>query len=114
MSSHSTASDRQEWQPPRRLLPSWRSLRRLGCPLTSAGSGGTISGPLPGSLRFVTALTASVWQFGTWVLVGLLSVATLLNVASSSPWETPGWGQYRLSMLSRAPLTPAAGRTPTA
>ncbi len=37
----------------------------------------------------MTALTASVWHFGTWVLVGLLSVATLLNVASSSPWETP-------------------------
>ena len=61
----------------------------------------------------MTALTASVWQFGTWVLVGLHSVATLVNVASRARGKRPGWGQYRLSMLSRAPLTPAAGRTPT-
>ena len=63
----------------------------------------------------MTALTASVWQFGTWVLVGLLSVATLLNVASSSPWERPGWGQYPLSMLvpctTHARSRPSAGRT---
>jgi hypothetical protein len=94
----------------------------LGAPLGAAALGGTISGSLPEGLRFVTALTALVWLFGTlvvlarggftisplpgtvatwgtWVLVGLLGVATLLNVASSSPWERFGWGPFSLTML---------------
>jgi hypothetical protein len=94
----------------------------LGAPLGAAALGGTISGSLPGSLRIVTALTALVWLFGTlivlarggftisplprtvatwgtWVLVGLLGVATLLNFASSSPWERFGWGPFSLAMV---------------
>ena len=95
----------------------------LGAPLGAAALGGTISGPLPGSVRFVTAITALVWLFatlvvlarggfslyplpravttrGTWVLVGLLGVATLLNFASSSPWERYGWGPYSLTLMA--------------
>ena len=106
----------------------------LGAPLGAAALGGTISGPLPGNLRFVTALTALVWLFGalvvlarggfttsplprtvamwgTWVLVGLLGVATLLNVASSSPWERFGWAPYSLTMLILC-LTLARSRPP--
>ena len=106
----------------------------LGAPLGAAALGGTISGPLPGNLRFVTALTALVWLFGTlvvlarggfttspmprtvamwgtWVLVGLLGVATLLNVASSSPWERFGWAPYSLTMLIPC-LTLARSRPP--
>jgi hypothetical protein len=113
----------------------------LGAPLGAAALGGTISGPLPGSLRFVTALTALVWLFatlvvlarggitasplpqrvatwGTWVLVGLLGVATLLNFASSSPWERYGWGPYSLTLMALSILLarsrPSADRTPTA
>jgi hypothetical protein len=94
----------------------------VGAPLGAAALGGTISGPLPGSLRFVTAVTALVWllgslvvlarggftisplprtvtTWGTWVLVGLLGVATLLNFASSSPWERFGWGPFSLTLL---------------
>jgi hypothetical protein len=96
--------------------------------------GRTIPGPLPGNLRFVTALTALVWLFGalivlarggfttspmprtvamsgTWVLVGLLGGATLLNVASSSPWERFGWASYSLTMLILC-LTLARSRPP--
>jgi hypothetical protein len=94
----------------------------VGAPLGAAALGGTISGPLPGSLRFVAAVSALVWllgslvvlarggftisplprtvtTWGTWVLVGLLGVATLLNFASSSPWERFGWGPFSLTLL---------------
>ena len=87
----------------------------------------------------MTALTALVWLFGalivltrggfttstmprtvamwgTWVLVGLLGVATLLNVASSSPWERFGWAPYSLTMLilclTLARSRPLADRIP--
>jgi len=89
----------------------------------------------------VTALTALVWLFaalvvlarggftpsslprmvatwGAWVLVGLLGVATLLNFASSSPWERFGWGPFSLTMLALcitlARSQPPADRTPSA
>ena len=111
----------------------------LGAPLGAAALGGTISGPLPGNLRFVTALTALVWLFtalvvlarggfatspmpravarwGTWVLLGLLGIATLLNVASSSPWERFGWAPYSLTMfvlcLTLTRSRPLADRVP--
>jgi hypothetical protein len=94
----------------------------LGAPLGAAALGGTNSGQLPDRLRFVTALSALAWLFvtlivlarggfavsplprvvakwGTWVLVGLLGVATLLNIASSSPWERFGWGPFSLVMM---------------
>jgi hypothetical protein len=113
----------------------------FGAPLGAAALGGTISGQLPGSLRLVSALTALVWLFatpvvlarggvtlipmrrkvamwGTWVLVGLLGVATMANVASSSPWERFGWGPYSLLMLllciTLARGRPSADRTPSA
>ena len=96
---------------------------------------------MPGSFRLVTALTALVWLFatliilarggfttsplprtvatwGTWVLVGLLGVATLLNFASSSPWERFGWGPFSLTMfalcIALARSRPPAARTPSA
>jgi hypothetical protein len=89
----------------------------------------------------VSALTARVWLFatlavlsrggfttsplprtvairGTWVLVGLLGVATLLNFASSSPWERFGWGPFSLLMLvlciTLARSRPLAARTSSA
>jgi hypothetical protein len=41
----------------------------LGAPLGAAALGGTISGPLPVSLRFVTALTALFWLFATLIVL---------------------------------------------
>ena len=113
----------------------------VGAPLGAAALGGTISGPLPGSLRFVAAVSALVWllgslvvlarggftisplprtvtTWGTWVLVGLLGVATLLNFASSSPWERFGWGPFSLTLLvlciTLARSRPLADGTPYA
>ena len=123
------------------VVAAFQTALTVGAPLGAGAMGGTISGTLPGSLRFVTALTALVWLFaalvvlarggftasplsrtvatrGTWVLVGLLGVATLLNVASSSPWERFGWGPYSLTMLVLciilARSRPPAHRTPSA
>ena len=113
----------------------------LGAPLGAAALGGTITGQLPESLRLMTALTALFWllgtlvvlarggitiyplprtvaTWGTWVLVALLGIATLLNFASSSPWERFGWGHFSLTMLfltiALARSRPPADRTPSA
>ena len=34
------------------------------------------------------------------MLVGLLAVGTVVNLASSSPWERFGWGPFSLTMLT--------------
>jgi len=94
----------------------------LGAPLGAAALGGANAGQLPDDLRRVTAGSTVVWLFatlivlarggiafsplpravarwGTWVLVCFLGVGTLLNFASSSPWERYGWGPFSLTML---------------
>ena len=104
------------------VVVAFQAALTFGAPLGAAALGGTNPGQLPDSLRFVTALTAFVWLFitlivlarggvavsplprsvakwGTWALVGTLGVATLLNFASSSPWERFGWGPFSLVML---------------
>jgi hypothetical protein len=123
------------------LVAAFQVALTLGAPLGAAALGGSSSGPLPESLRYVTALTALVWLFGTlvvlarggytisplpravatrgtWVLVGTLGVATLLNFASSSPWERFGWGPFSLAMLvlciTLARSRPLADGTPYA
>jgi hypothetical protein len=91
----------------------------LGAPLGAAALGGVNAGELPGELRVVTAGSAIVWfaaslvvlargnvaiaplpravaWWGTWVLVCILGVGTLLNFASSSAWERFGWGPFTL------------------
>ena len=104
------------------VLVAFQAALTLGAPLGAAALGGTNPGQLPDRLRFVTALTALVWLFvtlivlarggfavspvprvvakwGTRVLVCALGAATLLNFASSSPWERFGWGPFSLVML---------------
>jgi hypothetical protein len=116
------------------VVAAFQAALSLGAPLGAAALGGTVSGALPGSLRLATALTALVWLlgtlvvlargglaiypltrtvalWGTWVLVGLLGVATLLNFASSSPWERFGWGPYSLTMFALS-ITLARSRAP--
>ena len=95
----------------------------FGAPFGEAALGGANSGRLPGALRAVTALQALVWlglalivlarggfaispvrrrvaYWGTWAIVGILSLAMVLNVASSSPWERYGWAPFILIMLA--------------
>jgi len=94
----------------------------LGAPLGAAAMGGTNPGTLPHDLRFVTGIATLVWllaalvvlarggralapvpsgvaRAGTWALVGLLGLGTLMNFASSSPWERFGWGPFTLIMF---------------
>ena len=89
----------------------------MGAPMGAAAMGGVNSGRLPDELRVVTGLSAVAWSFaalvvlargdravvpvrgavvrvGTWVLVGLLALGSLMNVASSGPWERFGWGPF--------------------
>ena len=112
----------------------------LGAPLAAAALGGASAASFLTVCRFVTALTALVWLFstlivlarggfavslpravakwGTRVLVCTLGVATLLNFASSSPWERFGWGPFslvKLILCIRCPDSrPPAGSTPLA
>jgi hypothetical protein len=81
----------------------------LGAPLGRAAWGGTHV-HLPTALRIASGFATIIWilaafvvlgragyrlspvpsrlsRFGTWVLVGLLGLGTLMNVASSSNWE---------------------------
>ena len=64
----------------------------------------------------VSPLPRAVAKWGTRVLVCTLGVATLLNFASSSPWERFGWGPFSLVMLilciALARSRPPAGGTP--
>jgi hypothetical protein len=104
------------------IIASFQVALALGAPLGAAAFGGAIAGQLPQQLRIASAGAAVVWflaalivlarggfaisplpkavsRWGTWMLVGLLALATLLNLASSSPWERFGWGPFSLGML---------------
>jgi len=104
------------------IVVAFQIVLTLGAPLGAAALGGVNSGQLPDRLRIVTAVATLVWLFatlvvlarggfaifplpgavarwGVWVLVGLLGVGTVLNFASSSPWERFGWGPFTLAML---------------
>jgi hypothetical protein len=86
----------------------------LGAPFGAAAWGGTDSGRLPADLRLASAFAAAVWSIaaltvlsrggfkfspvpptaarrGTWALVGLLALGTVMNLASTSNWERFGW-----------------------
>ena len=107
----------------------------LGAPLGIAAQGGTHPGQLPAANRLVAGLSVVLWlfatllvlarggrtlvplpsrvtQLGTWVLVGLLGVGTLLNVASSSPWERFGWGPFTLVLLVLGVILARSGLPP--
>ena len=104
------------------IVVAFQAALTLGAPLGFAAQGGTNPGQLPDANRLVTGLFVVVWlfatllvlarggyalvglprrvtQLGMWVLVGLLGVGTLLNVASSSPWERFGWAPFTLVLF---------------
>jgi hypothetical protein len=95
----------------------------LGAPLGRAAWGGTQAGVLPAQLRVASAVAALVWAgavlivvrrsglglgalppslgtVGIWVLFGLLLLGTVMNVASSSPWERFFWAPYALAVAA--------------
>ena len=104
------------------IVATFQAALTLGAPFGAAALGGANPGQLPDALRMVTALQTVVWLFaallvlaragfallplpeavsraGTWVLVGLLGVGTVMNFASPSPWERLGWGPFTLVMF---------------
>ncbi|SHN44928.1 hypothetical protein [Cryptosporangium aurantiacum] len=90
----------------------------LGAPFGAAAFGGADTGRLAPSLRLVSTFAAVFWILAalhalsrggvisrfpraggrrlTWVLVGITALGTLMNLASSSPWERFGWAPYVL------------------
>ena len=106
-------------------MAAFQAALTLGAPLGAAAMGGTNPGTLPHALRFVTGIATLVWllaallvlarggrarvpvppavaRAGTWVLVGLLGLGTLMKFASSSLWERFGWGPSTLTMFAFA------------
>jgi hypothetical protein len=104
------------------IVTAFQAALTFGAPLGAAALGGTNSGQLPDSLRLVTGVSTVLWllaallvlarggyalislpeavsRVGTWVLVGLLGLGTLMNFASSSLWERFGWGPFTLVLL---------------
>jgi hypothetical protein len=104
------------------IVTAFQAALTFGAPFGAAALGGTNPGQLPDAVRLVTGFSAVVWLFaavivldrggfalvalpeavsrvGTWVLVGLLGLAALMNFASSSPWERFGWGPFSLVMF---------------
>jgi hypothetical protein len=86
----------------------------FGAPLGAAAWGGENAGQLPSDLRVASAFSSVFWSFaaltvlsrgrsavslvpfsvsrwGTWALVGILAIGTVMNLASSSAWERFGW-----------------------
>ena len=61
------------------------------------------------------ALPAGLSRWGTWILVGVLIVGTVMNVASASAWERYGWGPFALVLaglclvVARMPATTPQG-----
>jgi hypothetical protein len=107
----------------------------LGAPFGAAAWGGATPGPLPANLRIASVVVGVVWasaalivlsragidvvslpaefaRWGTWILVGLLSVGAVMNAASSSPWERYGWAPF--SLVLAALCFVAARMPPTA
>ena len=91
-----------------------------GVPLGRAAWGGKAA-VLPGSLRRASAVSFVVWlvavvvilgragvvavplprevlTVGAWILVVLSALGSLVNVASSSPWERFGWAPLAAAM----------------
>jgi hypothetical protein len=100
------------------VIAAFHAALALGAPLGHAAWGGRQARLQP-RLRIASAVTVVFWilaslivlgragfevsplpdvveRWGTWILVGLLPVGTLMNVASSSRWERYLWGPLAL------------------
>ncbi len=105
------------------IVVAFQTALTLGAPFGAAAMGGTYPGRLPDAVRLVSGAAALVWFLAalvvlarggralipvpdavalvaTWLLVGLLGLGSLMNLASSSPWERFGWGPYTFVMFA--------------
>ena len=100
-------------------MAAYQAAIALGAPLGGASWGGAYDGQLPMGLRIASVVAVGVYvlaalivvgragfrsvplpygvlRWGTWALVGLMFVGTLMNFASSSGWERFGLGPVTL------------------
>jgi len=115
------------------IVVAFQAALTLGAPFGAAAMGGTNQGTLPDEVRFVTGFLALVWflaalivlarggralvpvppavaRVGTWVLVGLLGLGSVMNFASPSPWERFGWGPFTLVMFGLCVVLARSGQ----
>lgn len=82
-----------------------------GAPWGRAAWGGQHSGRLPARLRTASGVAAGVWAlaatavameigWATWTMAGLLALGTVMNLASSSPWERFGWAPFAAAVAA--------------
>lgn len=102
------------------VLAGFQAALAAGVPWGRAAWGGKHPGRLPQNLRVASAVSVAIWviavlivldragipvvdvpdavsQIGTWVLVVLLAIGTIMNFASSSPYERFGWAPAALA-----------------
>ena len=93
----------------------------FGAPFGAAAWGGENTGQLPLDLRIASAIAGAFWslaaltvlsrgrfavspvpfsvsRWGTWALVGVLTLGTATNLASSSAWERFAWAPLVLTL----------------
>ena len=103
------------------VVASFQVALALGAPFGAAAWGGERTGQLPSDLRVASAFQAGFWslaaltvlargrferspvpfsasRWGTWALVALLALGTVMNLASSSGWERFGWAPVILAL----------------
>ncbi len=100
------------------VVSSFQVALAAGAPFGRAAYGGGHPGQLPSDLRVVSAVAAVFWLLAaahalsrggwtarlswlghrriSWALAGLCGLGTLVNLASSSPWERFGWAPATL------------------
>ncbi|TDK25507.1 hypothetical protein E2F48_09650 [Arthrobacter crusticola] len=103
------------------VIAAFQASLALGAPFGEAAFGGSNSGQLPPGLRAASAVSMVVWllaalmvlargrsvpapagravRWGVRGFIVLLAVGTLLNAASSSPWERFLWAPLALVLL---------------
>jgi hypothetical protein len=104
----------------------------LGAPFGAAAFGGANAGQLPPELRLVSAVAAGFWLLAalhaltrggfitrfpgagnrrfTWALAGVTAVGSVMNLASSSPWERFGWAPCTLILAVLCLVLAKGGR----
>jgi hypothetical protein len=102
------------------VIAGFQLLLAAGAPLGRAAWGGKTA-VLPGNLRRASAVSFVIWlvaaaiilgrggviavpvpaeilTWGAWALVVLSALGSLVNIASSSPWERFGWAPLAAAM----------------
>ena len=92
-----------------------------GAPWGGAAWGGSHAGTLPRRLRGASLVAAAIWvlaglvvlrraghltrlvpwtvaQWGTWIVIGLLVLGTIMNLASPSAWERYLWAPFAATL----------------